>query len=68
MANRVAAHPRLPAAAAQPSSLRRLLGSSERLLIGGGTLLLFFAAWELIARTGLVNALFISSPRGRDLG
>jgi len=61
MANRVEAHLRSPAAA--PAwSLRRLLVSSERLGIGGGTLLLFFGAWELIARTGLVNALFISSP------
>lgn len=62
MANRIEAHPRYPAAAAPASSLRRLLVPSERLVIGGGTLLVFFSVWELIARTGLVNALFISSP------
>jgi NitT/TauT family transport system permease protein len=62
MANRVGAHPRHPAAAVPAAGLRRLAVPSERLTIGVGTLLAFFAAWELIARTGIVNALFISSP------
>ena len=34
----------------------------ERLVLGGGTLLAFLIAWELVARTGAVNPLFISSP------
>lgn len=62
MANRVAAQAPYPAATAPASSLRKLLAPSDRLLIGGGTLLTVFTIWELIARTGFVNPLFISSP------
>jgi len=61
MANRVAAA-RYPSAIAGVSSLKRLYRRSERLAIGVGTLLTFFATWELIARTGVINPLFISSP------
>ena len=61
MANRVAAA-RYPSAIAGVSGLKKLYRRSERLAIGGGTLLTFFATWELIARTGVINPLFISSP------
>lgn len=44
------------------SSLKALDGRHDRLLISGGTVLAFFVIWEAIARSGLVNPLFISSP------
>jgi NitT/TauT family transport system permease protein len=34
----------------------------ERLMIGGGTLLAMLLLWETLARSGLVDPLFISSP------
>jgi ABC-type nitrate/sulfonate/bicarbonate transport system permease component len=44
------------------SAIQRFCRVHERLTIGGGALLAFLAAWEGIARTGLVNPLFIASP------
>jgi ABC-type nitrate/sulfonate/bicarbonate transport system permease component len=35
---------------------------NERLLIGGGTLAALLSAWEIVADTGLIDPLFISSP------
>jgi NitT/TauT family transport system permease protein len=40
----------------------RAFPSSERLVIGSTTLLAVFVVWEVIARTGVINPLFISSP------
>lgn len=47
---------------AKGSSGHALWVRNERLVISGGTVLAFFVMWEAIARTGLVNPLFISSP------
>src|SRR5215470_12970017 len=37
-------------------------GMQERLLIGGGTLVAVLLFWEALARSGLIDPLFISSP------
>src|SRR5712692_6796698 len=44
------------------SMLARLYLDHERLAIGGGTLFAFLLLWEAFGRSGLVDALFISSP------
>jgi NitT/TauT family transport system permease protein len=46
----------------RPSPAMRLYLAHERLAIGGGTLLALLLAWEMFARSGLVDPLFISSP------
>src|SRR5215471_11937328 len=48
-----------PQERASPAELGR---NHERLLIGGGTLLAVLLFWEALARSGLVDPLFISSP------
>ena len=62
MANHVEAEGLYGADVAEASRSRKLYLQNERLVIGGGALFLFFFTWELIARTGFVNPLFISSP------
>jgi NitT/TauT family transport system permease protein len=42
--------------------LLRTRDAAERFAIGGGTLLAFLLMWEAFGRSGLVDALFISSP------
>jgi ABC-type nitrate/sulfonate/bicarbonate transport system permease component len=44
------------------SAFARLKIEPERVLIGGGTFLAFLLIWEAVARSGLVDPLFISSP------
>ena len=44
------------------SAFARLKIEPERVLIGGGTFLAFLLIWEALARSGLVDPLFISSP------
>src|SRR5215467_15091370 len=48
-----------PDGRAHPAELGR---AHERLIIGGGTLLAILLFWEGLARSGLVDPLFISSP------
>ena len=62
MADRVDVEARYPAAMARGSRLSTFYLQQERAVIGGGTLLAFLVIWEMIARTGFVNPLFISSP------
>src|SRR5215470_12978926 len=50
------------ATVASSPRLRASFPLNERLLIGGGTFLAVLALWELIARSGVINPLFISSP------
>ena len=50
------------AGAHQRSVLNALYARYERGLIGGGTILGLLLAWELVARAGLVNPIFLSSP------
>src|SRR5262249_23994171 len=59
----------MPSGPAHPESansrdlaIANLYRAHERLAIGGGTLLAFLLAWEVTARLGLVDPLFISSP------
>src|SRR5215475_188840 len=47
---------------ASPPRVPLPFAASERLLIGGGTFLAILTAWELVARSGMINPLFISSP------
>jgi NitT/TauT family transport system permease protein len=42
--------------------LQRLYSANERLVIGGGTLACVLVAWELVARLGVIDPLFISAP------
>jgi ABC-type nitrate/sulfonate/bicarbonate transport system permease component len=42
--------------------LRQLYLSNERAIIGTGTLAGVLLAWELVARTGMIDPLFISAP------
>ncbi|MBZ5584165.1 MAG: ABC transporter permease [Acidobacteriia bacterium] len=49
-------------ARARPSKLARFYRDHERPIIGGGTLLSVLLIWELVARSGLVDPLFLSSP------
>ena len=44
------------------STLAQFYWNHERSIIGGGTLVIVLALWELVARSGLVDPLFISSP------
>jgi NitT/TauT family transport system permease protein len=44
------------------SAFARLKIEPERALIGGGTFIAFLLIWEAVARSGLVDPLFISSP------
>jgi ABC-type nitrate/sulfonate/bicarbonate transport system permease component len=46
----------------QASVLKRLYQDNERLIIGSGTLGVVLLLWEMTARAGLVDPLFISSP------
>src|SRR5262252_946104 len=48
-----------PQGRANPAELGRM---DERLLIGGGTVVAVLLFWEALARSGLVDPLFISSP------
>ncbi len=49
-------------ASAHPSTLARFYREHERSIIGGGTLLAVLLIWEGVARSGLVDPLFLSSP------
>src|SRR5215211_1571133 len=49
-------------APARRLDLQRLYGANERLIIGGGTLACMLIAWELVARFGVIDPLFISAP------
>ena len=42
--------------------LRRLYSANERFVIGGGTLACVLIAWEVVARFGIIDPLFISAP------
>jgi ABC-type nitrate/sulfonate/bicarbonate transport system permease component len=42
--------------------LSRFFSANERLTIGGGALLAVLLAWELVARLGLIDPMFISAP------
>jgi ABC-type nitrate/sulfonate/bicarbonate transport system permease component len=48
--------------APQAATLWRFYADHERGIIGSGTLLGVLVAWELVARMGVVDPLFISSP------
>lgn len=49
-------------AGARPSTLARFYRDHERSIIGGGTLFAVLLIWEGVARSGLVDPLFFSSP------
>jgi len=49
-------------APARRLDLQRLYGANERLIVGGGTLACVLIVWELVARFGVLDPLFISAP------
>ena len=62
MADRGGAQVSYGTTVASPPRVPVSLVVGERLLIGSGTFLAVLASWELVARSGLINHLFISSP------
>jgi len=62
MADRGGAQASYGATVASSPRIGSTFAVSDRLLIGGGTFLGVLAVWELVARSGLINPLFISSP------
>lgn len=62
MADAIETEARSPADMAQASRLWKFYIRNERLVGSGGAILAFGLIWEVIARTGLANPLFVSSP------